>query len=156
MKEIQQLLDITASLKKQFEGKLDFSLDGRLVGDIGEALVSEMFDIELYGKNAPVYDGIHRQSKIEVQIKASMGYYFSYPYNIDLEHYIAVHIEPNGTLEVIYNGPGKYINQFLKEGNRKFYRNISTTVTAVNLGILNNKLKKSEQLPQANLTNETL
>ncbi|MBW8198897.1 DUF6998 domain-containing protein [Flagellimonas abyssi] len=59
MKEIQQLLDITQSLKRQFEGRLDFSLDGRLVGDIGEALVSERFDIELYGKNKHRYDGYH-------------------------------------------------------------------------------------------------
>ena len=51
MKEIQELLDITAALKERYKSKLDFSLDGRLVGDIGEALVSEMFDLEIYGGN---------------------------------------------------------------------------------------------------------
>jgi len=51
MKEIEKLLEITASLKKQYEDKLNFSLDGRLVGDIGEALVSEKFAIELYSQN---------------------------------------------------------------------------------------------------------
>lgn len=66
MKEIQQLLDITASLKKQYKDKLDFSLDGRLVVDIGEALVSEKFDIKLYGKNERTYDGYHRPSKKNV------------------------------------------------------------------------------------------
>ncbi len=79
MKEIQQLLDITSSLKKQYEGVLDFSLDGRLVGDIGEALVSEKFDIKLYGKNEKKYDGFHRPTNKKVQIKASMAYNFSYP-----------------------------------------------------------------------------
>ena len=66
MKEIQQLLDITASLKKQYAETLDFSLDGRLVGDIGEALVSEKFDIELYGRNEPNYDGVHRPTNKQV------------------------------------------------------------------------------------------
>ncbi|MFV1450297.1 hypothetical protein VBZ51_14170 [Maribacter sp. HS] len=148
MKEIQQLLDITSSLKKQFQGKLDFSLDGRLVGDIGEALVSEMFDIEIYGGNKHTYDGYHRPSNIKVQIKASMSYNFSYPFDIDLEHYIAVHINPDGTLEVLYNGPVKYINNFLKDKKRKSYRNIWTTITANHLKELNAKLEATERLPE--------
>lgn len=119
MKEIQLLLDITASLKARYIGKLDFSLDGRLVGDIDEALVREMFDLEIYGGNKHKYDGYHRPTGKKVQIKSSMRYNFSYPFDVNLQHFIAVHIEPNGTLEVIYNGPGKYINKFLKDNNRK-------------------------------------
>lgn len=148
MREIQQLIDITASLKKRYKDKLDFSLDGRLVGDIGEALVSEKFDIELYGKNEHRYDGFHRPTNKKVQIKASMKYNFSYPYNIDLEHYIAVHIKPDGKLEVIYNGPGQYVNEFLKEKCRKSYRDIWTTITANHLRELDTKLKHSERLPE--------
>ncbi|WP_431129892.1 DUF6998 domain-containing protein [Flagellimonas flava] len=140
MKEIQQLLDITSSLKEQYQGKLDFSLDGRLVGDIGEALVTKHFDIELYGKNEQTYDGYHRLTGKKVQIKSSMAYNFSYPYNIDLEHFLAVHIKPNGELEVLYNGPGKYINQFLKNNKRKSYRRIWTTIAASHLRELNSKL----------------
>ena len=148
MKEIQQLLDITESLREKYKGKLDFSLDGRLVGDIGEALVSEMFDIELFGKNYRNYDGFHRPTQKKVQIKASMAYNFSYPFNIDLEHFIAVHIKPNGNLEILYNGPGKYINKFLKDNNRKPYRNIWTAITANHLKELNDKLDESEKLPR--------
>lgn len=148
MKEIQQLLDITASLKERYKGKLDFSLDGRLVGDIGEALVSEMFDIEIYGGNNQNYDGYHRPTNKKVQIKASMAFNFSYPFDIDLEHYIAVHIEPNGTLAVLYNGPGKYVNKFLKDNKRKSYRDIWTTITANHLRELNSNLKASERLPE--------
>lgn len=151
MKEIQELLDITAALKERYKSKLDFSLDGRLVGDIGEALVSKKFDIELYGKNEHRYDGFHRPTNKKVQIKASMAYNFSYPYNIDLEHFIAVHLEPDGTLEVLYNGPGKYINKFLKDNNRKSYRDIWTTITANHLRELDAKLKPSERLQSVRL-----
>tara|TARA_R110000744_G_scaffold255225_2_gene370748 strand:+ start:12617 stop:13069 length:453 start_codon:yes stop_codon:yes gene_type:complete len=147
MKEIQELLDITAALKERYKSKLDFSLDGRLVGDIGEALVSEMFDLEIYGGNKHKYDGYHRPTGKKVQIKSSMRYNFSYPFDVNLQHFIAVHIEPNGTLEVIYNGPGKYINKFLKDNNRKSYRDIWTTITANHLRKLDNKLKDSERLP---------
>ena len=34
MKEIQQLLDITASLKEKYNNKLDLTMDGRLFSDI--------------------------------------------------------------------------------------------------------------------------
>lgn len=150
MKEIQELLNITASLKKQYQGTLDFSLDGRLVGDIGEALVSEKFDIKLYGKNEPNYDGFHRPTKKQVQIKASMAYNFSYPFDRDLEHYIAVHIKPDGQLEVLYNGPGKPINDFLKLNKRKSYRKIWTGITANHLRYLDSQTPSGDRLPEVN------
>jgi hypothetical protein len=146
MKEIKQLLKITASLKKQYKDKLNFSLDGRLVGDIGEALVSEKFDIELYSQNAHVYDGEQRGTKKRVQIKASMAYNFSYPFNRDLDHFIAVHIKPSGNLEVIYNGPGKPINDFLKSRKRKTYKDIWYTITANHLRMLNEKVEEKDRI----------
>ncbi|MBC74225.1 MAG: hypothetical protein CMH47_18550 [Muricauda sp.] len=148
MKEIQKLLDITNSLKKRFEGKLDFSLDGRLVGDIGEALISEKFDIELYGKNTHDYDGYHRSTFKKVQIKASMAYNFSYPFNKELEHFIAVHIFPDGNLEVLYNGPGKPISDFLKDRKRKSYRNIWYGISANHLRDLDKLVNPSERLKE--------
>lgn len=148
MKEIQQLLDITSSLKKKYKDKLDFSLDGRLVGDIGEAIVSEKFDIELYPKNHPVYDGFHRQTKKEVQIKASMAYIFSYPFNKDLEHYIAVHLRNTGKLEVIYNGPGKPVHNFLKAKKRKSYKRIWYTINVNHLIELNSQVRDEDRLIQ--------
>ncbi len=147
MKEIKQLLEITNLLKVQYEGKLIFSLDGRLVGDIGEALVSDRFGIELYGKNNYMYDGIHKPSGKEVQIKASMAYNFSYPYDKDLQHYIAVHIEPNGELEIMYNGPGKPIHDFLKSRNRKSYRKIWYTISKKQLLELYEGVPYSDRIP---------
>lgn len=146
MKEIKQLLEITASLKKQYEDKLNFSLDGRLVGDIGEALVSEKFDIELYSQNAHVYDGEQRGTNKKVQIKSSMKYNFNYPFDKDLDHYIAVHIESTGELEVLYNGPGKPIHDFLKSKKRKTYRDIWYTITANHLRMLNKQVKEEDRI----------
>lgn len=148
MKEVQKLLDITSSLRQQFEGKLNFSLDGKLVGDIGEALVSEMFNIELFGKNNPDYDGEQRKTKKRVQIKSSMKYNFSYPFDKILDYYIAAHIKPDGTPEIIYNGPGKYIHAFLIERKRKSYRNIWYTISVNHLKMLDSKIKPSERLQQ--------
>lgn len=79
-----------------------------------------------------------------------MAYNFSYPYNIDLEHYIAVHIEPDGKLEILYNGPGDKINKFLKDNNRKSYRGIWTAITANHLRELDSEVKDWERLPEIN------
>lgn len=146
MKEIEQLLKITKSLKEQYKGKLNFPLDGRLVGDIGEALVSEAFDIELYGKNSYEYDGYHKASDKKVQIKSSMSYNFNYPFNKDLEHFIAVHIESDGNLEVLYNGPGKPIHDFLKGRKRKTYKDIWYTISASHLRNLNGRVIEQNKI----------
>ena len=146
MKEVQLLLDITTSLRKQFDGKLDFSLDGRLVGDIGEALVSKIFGIQLYGKNNPDYDGEQIGTKKKVQIKSSMAYNFSYPFNKVLDYYMAVHVEPDGSLEIVYNGPGRYVHEFLKAKKRKSYRNIWYSISPSHLRELDSRVLDSERI----------
>ena len=54
MKEIKQLLEITGRLKKQY-GR-NFTLDGRLVGDIGEVLTAEKYGLELLSENTHIHD----------------------------------------------------------------------------------------------------
>jgi hypothetical protein len=48
MQEIKQLLSITKTLKEKYNRS--FSLDGRLVGDIGEVLAAEKYCLELLAK----------------------------------------------------------------------------------------------------------
>ena len=49
--KIQDLLRIVNELEKQFEGKRKFTLDGRLVGDIGEIIASLHYEIDLDDKS---------------------------------------------------------------------------------------------------------
>jgi hypothetical protein len=46
---MRDLLAMVAKLKKAFPKK-EFTLDGRLVGDIGEALAELSYDLELFSK----------------------------------------------------------------------------------------------------------
>ena len=111
MQEIKQLLAITDKLRKQYPSK-NFSLDGKLVGDIGEVLVAEKYGIELYEENAYKYDGKEIEAPHrEVQIKASFKYNSYFPYGLDKipEHFLSVNINNDGTLEELFNGPGKFI-----------------------------------------------
>ena len=57
MQEIQQLLAITKQLRDnpKYQGR-KFSLDGKLVGDIGEVLAAEKYGLELLPENAFKHD----------------------------------------------------------------------------------------------------
>lgn len=113
MQEIKQLLEITLSLKEKFKHhNKNFTLDGKLVGDIGEVLVAERYGLTLYGNNKKVYDGfVTADSTKQVQIKASFNnyFYFSKDLNNIPNYFIAVQLKEDGTFDEIYNGKGRLI-----------------------------------------------
>ena len=71
--EIQPLLAARAQLRLRYaSSELGFTLDGNLVGDIGEAVASELFGIELARRCGPAIDGFAPGPKRKsVQVKAS-------------------------------------------------------------------------------------
>ena len=118
MKEIKsaitELLGIVKRLKNKYPYK-EFTLDGRLVGDIGEVLAEQIYDIKLYEKINPRYDGISSTGR-KVQIKATMKNALTFPADHVPEYYVGIRILENGEIEEIYNGPGSIIwNNILKE-----------------------------------------
>lgn len=113
MEEIKQLLAITQKLKEKYKHHdKNFTLDGKLVGDIGEVLVAEHYGLTLYGDNAPIHDGFVKgdESK-KVQIKASFNNYFYFTKDLNNipQYFIAVQLREDGTFEEFYNGTGKFI-----------------------------------------------
>ncbi|MFA5967751.1 MAG: hypothetical protein WC816_00650 [Sphingomonas sp.] len=102
---------------------LQFTLDGKLVGDLAEAIVAELFDLQLDPSRH--IDGCTRcEQKIPVQIKATgreNGSFqfrtskFPRPDNLRL---IAIQInwqEPS--YDVVYNGPESKIRSLLEKQN---------------------------------------
>lgn len=87
---------------------LTFTLDGKLVGDIGEAVVAEAFGITLCATRTPGVDG-HATDGRSVQIKATGlangGPAFT-PGEGVADHLIFVRIDfKDGKVAVLYNGP---------------------------------------------------
>jgi hypothetical protein len=113
MQEIKQLLEITLSLKEKFKHhNKNFTLDGKLVGDIGEVLVAEYYGLTLYGDNKKVYDGyVTADATKQVQIKASFNNYFYFSKDLSNipNYFIAVQLKEDGTFEEVYNGKGALI-----------------------------------------------
>lgn len=114
MKEEFKILFTTIKvLKEKYKHhNKNFTLDGKLVGDIGEVLVAEHYGLTLYGDNTHIHDGFVTYSEEkQVQIKASFKEYFYFTKHIDRKpkYFIAVQLNEDGTFEEIYSGTGELL-----------------------------------------------
>ncbi|MBP7260268.1 MAG: hypothetical protein KBB37_03190 [Bacteroidia bacterium] len=142
--ELKELFKITKRLKQAYSRS--FPLDGRLVGDIGEALVKRDYAVELYPQNNKEYDAYEIGSNRKIQIKASMKYNFSFPFTHCPDYYIAVHINEDSTLEEIYNGKGEVILNYIQNKKRKGYKETYYTLTVGVLRELNKKVSNKDRI----------
>lgn len=108
-------------LKSQdHKAELQFTLDGNLVGDIGEAIAVELFGIELVTtKSTQGIDGFAPDKKTSVQIKATgtgRGPAFR---NTELhaDHLLFFQLDfERAKGLVVFNGPERYARSLLKPG----------------------------------------
>lgn len=110
---VAQLQAIVARLNSTFPSK-KFTLDGRLLGDIGEILVAQAYGITLPEKLSKHHDGQCAAGR-NVQIKATMKDSLTFPCDHVPDFYIGVLIKPDGSFEEVYNGPGHLIAKLLAE-----------------------------------------
>jgi hypothetical protein len=92
-------------LQKQFSHRL-FTIDGRLVGDIGEIIAAAEFDVKLDEKGRAVHDGETTDGRL-VQIKATFQDQLTFKTTPQL--YLGFKLFRDGGHEVIFNGPGQVI-----------------------------------------------
>jgi hypothetical protein len=86
---------------------LRFTFDGNLVGDLGEAVAAELFDLKLTGRSNEGIDGFAKDGR-SVQIKASgvRGGPAFRVVDTRADHLIVMHFDYDECAgEIIYNGP---------------------------------------------------
>lgn len=110
---VKTMLGIVDELRKTYPKK-KFTLDGRLVGDLGEILVEEFYDINLYENIKAKYDGETPDGK-NVQIKTTMKDSLTFPADFVPDFYIGIKIKKDGTFDEIYNGSGELIYQIIED-----------------------------------------
>lgn len=142
--ELKALFEITKTLREKYNRS--FPLDGRLVGDIGEALVKKEFMVELYAENKECYDAFEVGSNRQIQIKASMKYNFYYSFKHNPDFFMAVHIKENATLEVIYNGRGQLIKDYIIQKNLKAYNQTWYPLSVGVLRMLNMNVNEADRI----------
>jgi hypothetical protein len=142
---VKELIQIRDKLRKHYNKnglKLKFTPDGRMVGDIGEAIAVEKFGLEL--TQGTGIDGKARDGRT-VQVKASGTNGGAAFRSIDAlqhaEHLLFFHLDyENCRGEVIYNGPEKQVRNLIegKKGQR--------TVSAKQLRSMDENVKDDKRL----------
>jgi hypothetical protein len=135
---IKQLLLIVNELRRTYTNK-KFTLDGRLVGDLGEIIVASNYEVELYPKLVAIHDG-EDSRKRKVQIKSTFGTSLGFPCRQQEtpDYYIGIKILPDGSFREIYNGPRDEIWELVKF--RRITKNGLHSISISALERLNNTI----------------
>ena len=124
-------------LKELFPQKA-FTIDGRLVGDIGEVLATLEYDVMLYPVQTPGHDGITSDGR-QVQVKAT--FQNSLTMTAVPEMYLGLKLSPDGSHREVFNGPGSVIALAFAHRAGIGEQQLSFSVAAL--------LNLSEQVPAA-------
>ena len=103
--KIKELYKITNELEKEYPGR-KFTIDGHLVGSIGEVIVAEHYGLTLLPNSTKTHDAATVDEKY-VQIKATQVKGVSI--SSEPDYVIVIKLFSDGTWEEIYNGPGKLV-----------------------------------------------
>jgi len=140
---VKQMLRIVEQLCDKYPHKA-FTLDGRLVGDIGEVLVEEAYALNLFADVKRHHDGMSEDGRL-VQIKATMKNSLTFPADHVPNYYLGVKVAADGTFIEVFNGPGAIAWESVK-GRAKTKTNLhSVSLTA--LKRLQNKVADEDRIP---------
>ena len=99
---VGRLYEVVRELERLFPGR-PFTLDGHLVGSIGEVLGAAHYDLELLPCSTESHDAQTRTGEL-VQIKATQGQQVALRSCCD--HLLVLKLLGDGTVQEAYNGPG--------------------------------------------------
>ena len=144
--------DLQAALALIFEGierlkriapHRRFTIDGRLVGDIGEIIAAAEFDIRLDDVSQARHDGVTGDGRM-VQIKAT--FQDSLTVRHEPELYLGLKLYPDGRYEVVFNGPGSVLTHAFD--HRKGYGNALLSFPVKRLRVLSENVNDGDRVPK--------
>jgi hypothetical protein len=142
---IKRLYEARNELRAIFP-ELPFSLDGRLIGDIGEAIALQDFGFTRLPEGTEIHDFVTDDGR-HVQVKTTQATAPHRGVGLGLtmqsfEHLIVIQISEEGTYNILYDGPGSYVDA--ARSHRKTpsltvsqLRNLNSKVTAAERSIKN-------------------
>lgn len=140
---VKDMLKIVGALEQAYPKK-KFTLDGRLVGDLGEILVEQDYDLELYEGLEKHHDGETPDGR-RVQIKTTMKNSLTFPVDHIPQYYIGIKVHADGSYTEIFNGPGADAWQAVE--NRKATKNNLHSITLSTLKKLNERVSQEDRIP---------
>ena len=119
--KIKELYCITAELEKNYPGR-KFTIDGHLLGSIGEVIVAEAYGLDLLPNSTEKHDAISMIGQY-IQIKATQINKISV--SSEPEYLIVIQILSDGSWSEIYNGPGNLVWDNVGKVQKNGQRSIS-------------------------------
>ena len=139
-KALERIFDGIEQLRKTFPGKA-FTIDGRLVGDIGEVIAALEYDIELYEVQRPDHDGETSDGR-KVQVKVTFK--DSLTFKTVPDYYLGFKLFDDGRHEEVFNGPGRIIYERYK--HRKGIGETLLSFPVDQLKRLSSRIPQSERI----------
>jgi hypothetical protein len=99
---LDDLYTASDGLEQMFPGR-KFTLDGHLVGSIGEVVAAYIFDLNLNPASTLGHDARSQDGR-NVEIKLTQGRGVAIRH--EPEHLIVLHRPKGGPMRIVYNGPG--------------------------------------------------
>lgn len=140
---VKQMLGIVERLCVAYPKKR-FTLDGRLVGDIGEVLVEDAYDLVLYEDVKKHHDAECSDGRL-VQIKATMKKNLTFPADHVPNYYLGVQVKSDGSFVEVFNGPGAIAWEAVKD--RATPKTNLHSVTVAALKKLQEKVPPEDRIP---------
>ena len=141
---ISHLLQIVEQLQEAYPKKR-FTLDGRLVGDLGEVLAQAAYDLEINDHLEKHHDAKTSDGRL-VQIKATMQTHLTFPCDHIPDYYLGIKIHPDGSITEVFNGPGAIAWEAIK-GRQRTKTNLHTIAVAA-LAALNERVPPEDRIPR--------
>ena len=99
---VQKLIAIVAEIEREFPER-HFTLDGHLVGSIGEVMAAYYYGVQLYEASMPVHDGEVDGRKVQIKISQQDNIVI----NAEPDYLLVMYLSKQGKVFEVYNGPGK-------------------------------------------------
>ena len=101
MEHVRTLLDKVNTLEAMFPGR-HFTLDGHLVGSVGEVAAAYYYGIELFPPSTERHDGFVGDRKVQIKITQTENVLIGE----EPEYLIVLYLARTGNIYEVYNGPG--------------------------------------------------
>jgi hypothetical protein len=139
---LTQLHQSIGSLKDMFP-HLHFTLDGHLIGSIGEAIAEHYYGLTLNRASSPCHDGVTANGQF-VQIKVTQGTRVAIRSCPD--QLLVLQLHRSGDFAEIYNGPGYVVWTIFRD--RRTPRNGQYQVSIAKLKKLNANVVHADRIPR--------
>ncbi|MCT8160000.1 DUF6998 domain-containing protein [Pseudoruegeria sp. SHC-113] len=136
---LDDLYTAADGLERIFPGR-KFTLDGHLVGSIGEVVAAYMFDLDLNPASTQGHDARARDGR-QVEIKLTQGRGVAIRH--EPEHLIVLHRPAGGPIRVVFNGPGPVA----WAGAGKMQKNGQRPISLSRLAALSDEIAETDRLP---------